>query len=37
LQQVVITQHWSMMSVLLFFQSLWTWHQEFEAYGGTRG
>ncbi len=36
LQQIAITQHWSMMHVLLFFQSFWTCHQEFEAYGGMK-
>jgi hypothetical protein len=33
LQQIAITQHWSMMHVLLFFQSFLTCYQEFETYG----
>jgi len=37
LQRIDITQHWSMMNVLLFLlQSLWTRRQEFGTYGNMR-
>jgi len=37
LQRVAITQHWSMMNVLLFLlQSLWTCRQEFGTYGSMK-
>jgi hypothetical protein len=32
LQQIAITQHWNMMSALLFFKNLWTCHYKFGAY-----
>jgi hypothetical protein len=37
LQQIVITQHYSMMMCCYFFQSLLTCHQDFGTYGSTRG